>query len=196
MNFDGLAQSLDALSSSWGILTVLGIINLWAWTLIIITTINLRETIKGMRNDCVQDNIFANHARYCCTLAQSGLSARIRKRLTATHARQVVHTMAGRVSTILILASLAPLLGLLGTVDGVIVTFEALASLNEMGSEALTSGISKALITTQGGLLVAIPCLLAGGILYRKVRKLSNKLRLAALQGLAGDAELIRPGGA
>lgn len=192
MIFGGLTQSLEALSASWGILTALGIISLWAWTLIIITTINLHETVKSMRTGNGKDDIFATHARYCCSLAQSGLSSRVRKRLTATHAKEVVQGMAGKVSTILVLASLAPLLGLLGTVGGVITTFEALASLNEMGSEALTSGISKALITTQGGLLVAIPSLLAGGILYRKVRKLSDKLRLAALQGTGGDIEIKR----
>ena len=194
MMFDAWAQSLEALSSSRGILTILGAISLWAWTLILFTTLNLNETIRSLRH-ASDDCVFTDHARFCCSLSRTGLSARVKKRLTATHARGVVQSMADGVSTILVLSSLAPLLGLLGTVDGVITTFEALA-VNDMGGDALTSGISKALITTQGGLLVAIPTLLAGGILYRKVGKLRDKLRLAALLGTAGDTDVRRLRGA
>jgi len=106
--------------------------------------------------------------------------------------------VAGHVPSILVLASLAPLLGLLGTVEGMIGTFQALAAQGASGSEALTSGISKALVTTQGGLLVAIPSLLAGGVLRRKAQKLRDRLRADALraditQGASHEVDPVQP---
>lgn len=60
-------------------------------------------------------------------------------------------------STIKIIASIAPLLGLLGTVTGVLFAFEAISK-RGLGDPAIfSSGISLALITTVGGLVVAIP---------------------------------------
>ena len=67
------------------------------------------------------------------------------------------------------LVALAPLVGLLGTVDGMIETFDALgrqALFAQSGSVA--SGISRALFTTQAGLCVAIPGHLLGRWLDRK----------------------------
>ena len=59
-------------------------------------------------------------------------------------------------------ATISPLLGLLGTVTGIIRSFNAIAGSDAMGSpELLASGISEALITTAAGLSVAIPALIA-----------------------------------
>ena len=55
------------------------------------------------------------------------------------------------------LTAVAPLLGLLGTVMGMIETFQAVASFTGGTAGRVASGISKALITTQFGLVVAIP---------------------------------------
>lgn len=194
--FEEIGNSAKALYSSWEILTVLGLISICAWSLIIVTIINLWEASKGMEKGDSSENIFAHHALYCSFVTRSNLSERVRKRLTSTHSRDVIHMMEANVTSILVFSSLAPLIGLLGTVDGVITTFGALTSLGKTGSDALSSGISKALITTQGGLLVAIPSLLAGGILYRKVKKLSNRLRLAALEGTQGNIEIEKERGA
>lgn len=73
---------------------------------------------------------------------------------------------------------IAPLLGLLGTVIGMIETFEALQTLSifSQGS-SIAGGVSKALFTTQMGLIVAVPGLLLGRILDRKQAKLSHALQ-------------------
>lgn len=68
-------------------------------------------------------------------------------------------------STIGILAAIAPLLGLLGTVTGMIITFEMIASFGTGDPRMMAGGISQALITTAAGLIVAIPVLLAHGFL-------------------------------
>lgn len=64
---------------------------------------------------------------------------------------------------------LAPLLGLLGTVSGMIETFDSLAEMSLFSqSGGIAGGISQALITTQMGLAVAIPGLIVGRLLERK----------------------------
>ncbi len=60
-------------------------------------------------------------------------------------------------STVRIIASIAPLLGLLGTVVGVLGAFEAISKQGLGDPSVFASGISLALITTVGGLIVAIP---------------------------------------
>ena len=60
-------------------------------------------------------------------------------------------------STIAVLATTAPLLGLLGTVTGMIATFNSIALFGTGDPRLMSSGISEALVTTALGLLVAIP---------------------------------------
>ena len=75
----------------------------------------------------------------------------------------------------------APLLGLLGTVMGMISTFESLATPELRGStQGLARGISMALVTTEAGLAVAIPAVL---MLYYAQRQMQKALQeLIALE--------------
>ena len=69
-------------------------------------------------------------------------------------------------------ATVAPLLGLLGTVLGMIKTFQA-ASMTGLGNpQMLAAGISEALYNTAGGLLVAIPCIIANNHFRNRVERL------------------------
>ena len=69
-------------------------------------------------------------------------------------------------------ATVAPLLGLLGTVLGMIKTFQA-ASISGLGNpQMLAEGISEALYNTAGGLLVAIPCIMANNHFRSRVERL------------------------
>lgn len=77
---------------------------------------------------------------------------------------------------IAVLASVAPLLGLLGTVIGMVDTFQVIAVFGTGNVKGLASGISVALITTQSGLLVAIPGLFLSGYLYRHAARLEMRL--------------------
>lgn len=80
-----------------------------------------------------------------------------------------------------IVASVAPLLGLLGTVWGMIQTFEVI-QLQGMGQIAqLAGGISTALVTTFGGLSVGIPALIGHRFLLSRVDELTLELEEAAL---------------
>ena len=69
-------------------------------------------------------------------------------------------------------ATIAPLLGLLGTVLGMIKTFQA-ASITGLGNpQMLAEGISEALYNTAGGLMVAIPCIMANNHFRSRVERL------------------------
>lgn len=77
----------------------------------------------------------------------------------------------------------APLLGLLGTVIGMIETFDSLGDMSLFSqSGGIAGGISQALITTQMGLAVAIPGLIVNGMLFRKQRDI--ELELAQLKDI------------
>ena len=67
-------------------------------------------------------------------------------------------------------ASVAPLLGLLGTVSGMIATFKAMTLFGAGDARAVSGGIAEALITTELGLVVAIPALLAHALMSRRVK--------------------------
>jgi len=80
------------------------------------------------------------------------------------------------IPTIGTLASAAPLLGLLGTVTGMISTFTAVTLHGTGNPQALAKGISEALITTQSGLIVAIPALFFHNYLVRKLTNITDNL--------------------
>jgi len=71
-----------------------------------------------------------------------------------------------------IVAVVSPLLGLLGTVIGMVQVFNVISRIGVGHARALSGGISQALITTIAGLVVAIPALIAHSIYTRKVDKL------------------------
>ena len=72
-------------------------------------------------------------------------------------------------STLGMLAAIAPLLGLLGTVTGMINTFHTITYYGTGDPRMMSGGISEALVTTMLGLTVAIPIMLAHTLLTRKV---------------------------
>jgi len=72
--------------------------------------------------------------------------------------------------TLKIMAAIAPLLGLLGTVSGIIQTFQVISTSGNSDPKLLSAGISEALLTTEAGLLVAIPLLLCHHFLQLRVK--------------------------
>lgn len=78
-------------------------------------------------------------------------------------------------------AASAPLLGLLGTVTGIINTFKLITVFGSGDVKTLSGGISEALITTEFGLIVAIPSLLLHAFLSRKAKAVVNEMEKAAV---------------
>lgn len=84
-------------------------------------------------------------------------------------------------SAILVIAAVSPLLGLLGTVTGMISTFDIITEFGTGDPKLLSSGISEALLTTKFGLVVAIPLLLMGNIMSSWGQTIKNEMEQAAL---------------
>ncbi len=82
--------------------------------------------------------------------------------------------LESHIQTIFVLAAVAPLLGLLGTVTGMISTFEAISRFGTANARAFAAGISEALVTTQMGLIVAVPGLFMGHL----IRKRTDNIQL------------------
>ncbi len=84
-------------------------------------------------------------------------------------------------SVILVIASVAPLLGLLGTVTGMIATFDVITEHGTSDPKLLAGGISEALVTTEFGLIVAIPLLLLGNLLGGWASNIKDSMEQYAL---------------
>ena len=93
-------------------------------------------------------------------------------------------------SSVTVFAAVAPLLGLLGTVTGMISTFDIITEFGTGDPKMLSGGISIALITTQLGLIVAIPLLLLGNMTSGLANNILVRLERAALRVVnrAGEA--------
>lgn len=97
-------------------------------------------------------------------------------------ASQVVHEMERYLNTLGTIAAITPLLGLLGTVIGMIKVFTAIRLEGTGNANILAGGISEALITTAAGLTVAIPSLFFHRFFQRKVDELVIGMEQEALK--------------
>lgn len=88
-----------------------------------------------------------------------------------------------------IIAAVAPLMGLLGTVTGMIITFQAITIFGAGDPKAMAGGISSALITTVLGLLVAIPTVLLHTVVNGRAQKIIQILNERATGIVAERAE-------
>ena len=107
--------------------------------------------------------------------------------------RHVVHELERYLDTLGTIAVITPLLGLLGTVIGMIKVFSVITAQGVGDPGVLAGGISEALITTAAGLMVAIPSLLFHRFFRRRVDELVVMMEqealylVASLQGARSD---------
>lgn len=116
-------------------------------------------------------------------ISAKSLSARLHEKIGEEAA-----TMHGGLRMLGIFAAVAPLLGLLGTVTGMIKTFESITLFGSGDPRIMSGGISEALVTTELGLVVAIPALLVHAFLNGRANRLVEVLehhstRLMAASG-------------
>jgi len=100
-----------------------------------------------------------------------------------------IPNLENSLTLIKIIAAVAPLLGLLGTVTGMIITFQAITIFGAGDPKTMASGISSALITTVLGLIVAIPTLLAHTIVSGRAKRVIHVLEEQAAGIIARNAE-------
>jgi len=88
------------------------------------------------------------------------------------HLAEITPRIEGSLATIAILATLLPMLGLLGTVTGMINVFEVIALHGSGKPDEMADGISQALLTTASGLIIAIPVIFLHHLLSRRINVL------------------------
>lgn len=175
-----LEAGLGYLRTGGWVMLPLVLLSLWLWTLVFLKA---RELLRLRRADGTWRAELAASFEAERT-GRADLDHKILHQLTHRHEALVDR----HVGTILVLAGAAPLLGLLGTVTGMVRTFGDMAVFGAGNVRALSAGISSALVTTQAGLAVAIPGLFAGSILRRRAARHKARVQRQCLL-LGRDAE-------
>jgi len=88
-----------------------------------------------------------------------------------------LHRLESGMGIVLILGEIMPMLGLLGTVAGMIHVFEAISAYGTSDAQALAAGISEALLTTETGLVLAIPILFLYTVLTNQIDTIAKHMR-------------------
>ena len=124
------------------------------------------QKLKELRSNSPLGQILA------AGLANSKHGREIMKECIEEAAARVIHDLERYLNALGTIAGIAPLLGLLGTVLGMIEIFSSFMGSGMANAALLAAGISKALITTAAGLMVAIPALFFHRYLQRRVDEL------------------------
>ena len=157
---------------------------------------DLQRVIKNLRQDLNGDNgqaagaevavnrlkkrrgILSRELRFAIEQAQKnpeGFRDVMQVRLLGT-----IRYMEKGSHIVAVMAAAAPLLGLLGTVTGMVSTFEVITLYGNQNPVLMADGISEALISTQSGLLVAFPLTLLKQRLDERVEILTQELQLGS----------------
>lgn len=192
---DLIERLIEYFQAGGGLMIPLAALSLFMWTLAIVKGIRFRrarrreigpercmDLFRGEAGACKaglanwQWDILSQYMRQRCDDPELNreilASIRLGQEFQATR----------HIGTILILAAVAPLLGLLGTVTGMIATFDVISQFGTGNARALASGISEALMTTQTGLVAAVPGMLLGGLLYQRARRLSGRMEIFCIR--------------
>jgi biopolymer transport protein ExbB len=119
---------------------------------------------------------------FCATLQHLSRSREDLDDVMAEAMLQEQPTLERFSSAILMIAAVSPLLGLLGTVTGMIATFDVITEFGTGNPKLMSGGISEALVTTELGLIAAIPALLLGSLLSGWADNIRDGLDKGALR--------------
>lgn len=162
--------------------------------------VSVLENVKGTEDFGLavsicekHDGPFANIIRL--SLENHGLPREELKEALLDQGRQEVHRLERGLGVLETVAGIAPLLGLLGTVLGILKVFKVISLMGVGQAAALAGGISEALITTIAGLFIGIPALVAynyfaqrSEALVLEIEKYSNRLlnKIYAIHAVRG----------
>ncbi|MDX9963229.1 MotA/TolQ/ExbB proton channel family protein [Desulfobacter postgatei] len=191
---ENLELMTDLIRTGGVVMVPLVILSLVMWLLIIERVFFFRRLYKKNMNSStalclVRENTLPDPKMYRGAVSllvtefignRSGSPQLDRHLLDAAVAR-INRRMTRSLAVIGVLAAMAPLMGLLGTVTGMISTFDVLAIFGTGNAKAMAGGISESLITTQTGLIVAIPGLYMKVFLDRRAEHLSWRIQRMGL---------------
>jgi biopolymer transport protein ExbB len=177
-------EAYEYLQQGGWVMIPLGLVSLAMWALIADRLLSYREFARddlapGAALAAINDTPAASgrgksvrRELLVRLLAERCGDQELDRRILYQHALRLRPQLRRHLPLIAVLASIAPLLGLLGTVLGMIETFDVIALYGTGNAKAMAGGISVALVTTQAGLLVAVPGLLVSAALARRARRL------------------------
>lgn len=178
------------------VIVALGIIGVLLAILRVVFLLQASATTSTLAADTLKELLAGGEEKALAFLKEkSGSTARLlkatirnldrdREHIEDIVAETILHE-SGRLdkfgSAILVIAAVAPLLGLLGTVTGMIATFDIITEFGTGDPKLLSGGISIALVTTELGLIVAIPVLMLGNLLSGWAEKVKDSMEHSAL---------------
>lgn len=184
------------------LLSVLGIaVAVWRWMALRAATRNVVPFLRELRERLIAGEVDAavevceRHPSPVASIVKAGLlrSGRskedVERSLQEASSRELAALERG-LPILATIAMIAPLLGFLGTVTGMINSFDALARVGLNNPAAVASGISEALITTAAGLIIAIPVQMAYNYFVSRVNDLVRDMEAAANIVLDAVADL------
>ena len=157
----------------------------WRW---VMTEELTDERIQALREGSPLGRVLA------AGLDSRDLDRELMKESVEEVGRHVVHELERYLNALGTIAAITPLLGLLGTVIGMIKVFAVITAQGVGEPRLLAGGISEALITTAAGLTVAIPSLLFHRVLRGRVDALVVTMEKEALR-MVGALQALRSGG-
>ncbi|MEE9492492.1 MAG: MotA/TolQ/ExbB proton channel family protein [Gammaproteobacteria bacterium] len=149
------------------------VVQVWAWAKDRQLDI---ERLRTLRAESPLGRILA------AGLMNRNASRSIMKEAIEDTGRHVVHELERYLNTLGTIAAIAPLLGLLGTVIGMIKVFSSITTQGVGNPTAMAGGISEALLTTAAGMVVAIPSLMFYRFFRGKVAMLVLRMEKQALR--------------
>ena len=186
--FEYLFSAFDYYRPGGTVMALIILVSVWMWSLIFDRMIFFRQMeirdmkIKEALTVLKQESSLTSFTGVCSSMLTGFLSDKTGdteqdKKVLNQHAVIQERRLKRSLQLITVLAAAAPMMGLLGTVTGMVSTFDVISLFGTGNARALSGGISEALITTQSGLLVGIPGLFMGRLLKHRSEKLSRRLK-------------------
>jgi len=174
------------------LLSVLGVtVAIWRWMALRTATRNVAPFMRALREKLLTTDIEGaigvcnEFPSPVASIVKAGLlrHGRAKEEIERSLQDASAHELAALERGLPVLATIAmiaPLLGFLGTVTGMINSFEALAAVGLNNPAVVASGISQALITTAAGLIIAIPVQMAYNYFVSRVNRTIRDMEAAA----------------
>lgn len=182
------------------VMVPLSLLALWGLVLVFIKLIqfsrkhksnrNLYDQVAGMLSQKKNEEALDFATRHKGVVAKVVTTCLRHSRWTRSSAEKAVRELLIEempqlqkyLTTLAVIAGAAPLLGLLGTVTGMINLFTVITSYGTSDPKILAGGISEALITTQTGLSIAIPTLLLHNYLNNRLTHIQTEMEKHAIR--------------
>ncbi|MCP5432068.1 MAG: MotA/TolQ/ExbB proton channel family protein [Alphaproteobacteria bacterium] len=169
--FGAIVELRAFLDSGGNVLYAIMVATFFLWALIVERFLFLGTAMPGLRKSGIASwNARPEHSSWTAHKVRTGLISRYKS------------AVEGNLDMLATLVALAPLLGLLGTVTGMVEVFDTLSFLGAANARAMAAGVSKATLPTMAGMTAALSGLFFSELLRkraeREVQRFADELEL------------------